>query len=154
MVVPDPSHQCFGWPDHYAFDSECVAYILSVRESGCWLQLAKQGRCFGKKEQYYMKKTVIKYIARPRIIHFKVTEHRGIILMKSNFPFTAYIKILYTSTRYRSLYPLLRKAFTNPEDLGSPSYIEMIKQVDHIFHIPIILFMLPRHEHGLQLIKK
>ena len=52
-----------------------------------------------------------------------------------------------------SLYPLLRKTFSNPEDLAHPLYRDLVRQVDSAFAGHRELFHVSGHEHGLQLIE-
>ncbi len=82
-------------------------------------------------------------------------HHGGYYSWKDHlFPFTAINKNLYIPLPIiGSLYPLLRKAFTNPEDLAHPLYKDMTKQVDHVFNgFPNVVHV-AGHEHGLQFIK-
>lgn len=52
-----------------------------------------------------------------------------------------------------SLYPVLRKTFTNPEDLGHPLYRDMIKKINTVFDSFPNLVYVAGHEHGLQFIE-
>lgn len=52
-----------------------------------------------------------------------------------------------------SLYPILRKTFTNPEDLAHPLYRDMIKKVNAVFDSFPNLVYVAGHEHGLQFIE-
>lgn len=81
--------------------------------------------------------------------------HGGYYSLKNNiFPFTALNPHLYIPLPIiGSLYPLLRKAFTNPEDLRHPLYQEMITLIDHVFKGSPNVIHVAGHEHGLQLIK-
>jgi len=70
------------------------------------------------------------------------------------FPFTALNKNLYIPLPLvGSLYPLLRTAFTNPEDLRHPLYRDMINRVDAVFDSFPNMVHVAGHEHGLQFIK-
>jgi hypothetical protein len=81
--------------------------------------------------------------------------HGGYFGWKYNiFPFTAANDNLYIPLPVvGSLYPLLRKIFTNPEDLHHPLYSNMIKQVDAVFDSFPNIVHIAGHEHGLQFIK-
>ena len=81
--------------------------------------------------------------------------HGGYFGWKDNiFPLTAASDNLYIPLPVvGSLYPLLRKAFTNPEDLRHPLYKSMIKQVDAVFDSFPNLIHVAGHDHGLQFIK-
>ncbi|TMI75365.1 MAG: hypothetical protein E6H09_00700 [Bacteroidetes bacterium] len=70
------------------------------------------------------------------------------------FPFTALNKNLYIPLPVvGSLYPLLRRSFTSPEDLHHPLYKEMIRKVNNVFGSFPNLTYAAGHEQGLQLIK-
>jgi len=70
------------------------------------------------------------------------------------FPFTAINKNLYIPLPVvGSLYPLLRRSFTSPEDLRHPLYKEMTGRVDKVFDSFPNLIHVAGHEHGLQFIK-
>jgi len=81
--------------------------------------------------------------------------HGGYFTWKDHlFPFTAANKNLYIPLPIvGSLYPLLRKSFTNAEDLRHPLYKEMIRRVDKVFDSFPNLVHVAGHEQGLQLIK-
>lgn len=81
--------------------------------------------------------------------------HGGYFGWKDNlFPLTAADEKLYVPLPVvGSLYPLLRKAFNNPEDLHHPLYQDMIRQVDAVFDSFPNLIHVAGHEHGLQFIK-
>lgn len=80
--------------------------------------------------------------------------HGGRFSFKDHlFPLTAANKNLYIPLPVLgSLYPLLRKTFTNPEDLGHPLYKNMRARVDAIMGQTPNLVHVAGHEHGLQLI--
>ena len=81
--------------------------------------------------------------------------HGGYFSWKDHiFPLTAANENLYVPLPVvGSLYPLLRKTFTNPEDLNHPLYKNMIRQVDAVFDSFPNLIHIAGHEHGLQFIK-
>ena len=81
--------------------------------------------------------------------------HGGYFSWKDHiFPLTAANENLYIPLPVvGSLYPLLRKTFTNPEDLNHPLYKNMIRQVDAVFDSFPNLIHVAGHEHGLQYIK-
>ncbi|HEY2347865.1 MAG TPA: metallophosphoesterase, partial [Puia sp.] len=81
--------------------------------------------------------------------------HGGYFSWKDHiFPFTAADPNLYIPLPIvGSLYPILRKTFTNPEDLHHPLYKSMIRQVDAVFDSFPNLIHIAGHEHGLQFIK-
>jgi len=81
--------------------------------------------------------------------------HGGYYSLENNiFPFTALNPHLYIPLPViGSLYPLLRKAFTSPEDLNHPLYQEMVRLVDHVFAGFPNMIHVAGHEHGLQFIK-
>ena len=81
--------------------------------------------------------------------------HGGYFSWKDHiFPLTAANKNLYVPLPIvGSLYPILRKTFTNPEDLHHPLYKSMITQVDAVFDSFPNLIHIAGHEHGLQFIK-
>jgi len=81
--------------------------------------------------------------------------HGGYFSLKDHiFPLTAANKKLYIPLPViGSLYPLLRKSFTNPEDLRHPLYKDMINRVNHSFAgVPNVMHV-AGHEHGLQFIR-
>ena len=82
-------------------------------------------------------------------------RHGGYFSWKDHlFPLTAVNKSLYIPLPIiGSLYPLLRKTFLNPEDLGHSVYKEMIKRIDSAFAAFPNLIHVAGHEHTLQLIK-
>ena len=70
------------------------------------------------------------------------------------FPFTVLKPKLYIPLPViGSLYPFLRKTFTNPEDLRHPLYKDMIKSIEDVFKNFPNLVHVSGHEHGLQLIR-
>jgi Calcineurin-like phosphoesterase len=81
--------------------------------------------------------------------------HGGYFGWKDNiFPLTAADENLYIPLPVvGSLYPLLRKVFTNPEDIHHPLYQNMIRQVDAVFDSFPNLIHIAGHDHGLQFIK-
>lgn len=80
--------------------------------------------------------------------------HGGYFSWKDHlFPLTLANKDLYIPLPVvGSLYPFLRRTFTNPEDLHHPLYHEMIRTVDAVFEGFPNLIHISGHEHGLQLI--
>lgn len=81
--------------------------------------------------------------------------HGGVFTLQDHlFPLTAANPNLYIPLPIvGSLYPLLRTAFTNPEDLHHPLYAEMISKISGVFNgFPNIVYV-AGHEHGLQFIK-
>jgi hypothetical protein len=82
-------------------------------------------------------------------------HHGGYYSLKDHiFPFTAINKNLYIPLPVvGSLYPILRKAIVNPEDMGHPLYKSMIKQIDGIAGQYPNLVHVAGHEHGLQFIQ-
>lgn len=102
-------------------------------------------------------------------------EHRGkMILLANHHPFASYgthggrygwKDHLFPLTNVKenlkipmpvigSLYPILRKTFTNPEDLAHPLYKDMIRRVRSVFADNENLLIVSGHEHGLQYIEK
>lgn len=81
--------------------------------------------------------------------------HGGYFPLKDHiFPLTAVKSWLYIPLPViGSLYPLMRKTFTNPEDLGHPWYKEMVARVDSVFNGYPNMIHVSGHEHGLQLIQ-
>jgi hypothetical protein len=81
--------------------------------------------------------------------------HGGRFSLKDHlFPLTVANKNLYIPLPViGSLYPLLRKTFTNPEDLGHPLYKDMRRRIDLIMAQTPNLVHVAGHEHGLQLIR-
>jgi hypothetical protein len=81
--------------------------------------------------------------------------HGGYFSWKDNiFPLTAVSDNLYVPLPViGSLYPILRKTFTNPEDLHHPLYKAMARQVDAVYDSFPNLIHIAGHEHGLQFIK-
>jgi hypothetical protein len=70
------------------------------------------------------------------------------------FPLTALNKNLYLPLPVvGSIYPIVRKSFTGPEDLRHPLYKDMIKKIDNVFDSFPNLIHVGAHERGLQLIK-
>jgi hypothetical protein len=82
-------------------------------------------------------------------------HHGGYYSLKDHiFPFTAVNKNLYIPLPVvGSLYPILRKTFVNPEDMGHPLYKAMIKRMDEVAGRFPNLVHVAGHEHGLQFIK-
>lgn len=82
-------------------------------------------------------------------------HHGGYFNWKDHlFPFTALNKNLYIPLPgIGSLYPFLRKTFSNPEDAGHPLYEHMIRDIDNVFAISPNFIHVAGHEHGLQFIK-
>lgn len=82
-------------------------------------------------------------------------HHGGYYSLKDHiFPFTAINKNLYIPLPViGSLYPILRKAIVNPEDMGHPLYKSMIKRMDEVAGSSPNLVHVAGHEHGLQFIK-
>jgi hypothetical protein len=81
--------------------------------------------------------------------------HGGYFTLKDHiFPLTAANKNLYIPLPVvGSLYPLLRRTFTNPEDLPNPEYKEMVRRISGVFKgFPNVMYA-AGHEHGLQFIK-
>ncbi len=81
--------------------------------------------------------------------------HGGNFTLKDHlFPLTVLHKNLYVPLPViGSLYPLLRSAFSHPEDVKHFLYKDMINKVGGAFEgFPNIVYM-AGHEHGLQLIK-
>ncbi|WP_447642731.1 MULTISPECIES: BamA/TamA family outer membrane protein [Chitinophagaceae] len=80
--------------------------------------------------------------------------HGGYFSLKDHiFPLTAIKKNLYIPLPIiGSLYPFLRKTFTNPEDIRHPLYQSMIKSVDNVFKFTPNYIHVSGHEHGLQFI--
>ena len=80
--------------------------------------------------------------------------HGGYFSLKDNiFPLTAAKSTLYIPLPVLgSLYPILRKLFTNPEDLHHPLYQEMIRDIDGVFKGFPNMTHVSGHEHGLQFI--
>ncbi len=80
--------------------------------------------------------------------------HGGKFSFKEHlFPLTTVNKNLYIPLPVvGSLYPILRKTFTNAEDLAHPLYKDMRKRVDAIFSKSPNLVHVAGHEHGLQFI--
>ncbi|MFI5131482.1 MAG: BamA/TamA family outer membrane protein, partial [Chitinophagales bacterium] len=81
--------------------------------------------------------------------------HGGRFTLKDHiFPLTAINKSLYLPLPVvGSLYPIMRKSFTGPEDLHHPLYKEMIRKIDNVFDSFPNLIHVAGHERGLQLIK-
>jgi hypothetical protein len=82
-------------------------------------------------------------------------HHGGYYSLKDHiFPFTAINKNLYIPLPVvGSLYPILRKAIVNPEDMGHPLYKSMIRDIDGIAGKYPNLVHVAGHEHGLQFIQ-
>ncbi|SKA16656.1 BamA/TamA family outer membrane protein [Sediminibacterium ginsengisoli] len=82
-------------------------------------------------------------------------HHGGYYSWKDHlFPLTAINKnLLLPLPVAGSLYPLLRKTFTSPEDMSHPAYKEMIRKIDGVFAGFPNLVHVAGHEHGLQFIK-
>ncbi|WP_315820355.1 hypothetical protein [Paraflavitalea speifideaquila] len=82
-------------------------------------------------------------------------HHGGYYSWKDHlFPFTAINKNLFIPLPVvGSLYPILRKAIANPEDMGHPLYKTMIRKIDAIASRFPNLVHVAGHEHGLQFIK-
>lgn len=82
-------------------------------------------------------------------------HHGGRYGLKDHiFPLTSVNKNLYIPLPViGSLYPLLRKTFTSPEDMINPLYRSMIEDISDVFEgFPNIVYV-AGHEHGLQFIK-
>lgn len=82
-------------------------------------------------------------------------HHGGYYALKDHiFPLTSINKNLYIPLPViGSLYPLLRKTFTSPEDMMNPLYKSMIEDISTVFEgFPNIVYV-AGHEHGLQFIK-
>jgi len=81
--------------------------------------------------------------------------HGGYFSWKDHlFPFTAIDKNLFIPLPVLgSLYPILRRAFINPEDLHHPLYKDMKKNINEVFSGFPNLIHVAGHEHGLELIK-
>ncbi|HRH60053.1 MAG TPA: metallophosphoesterase, partial [Chitinophagaceae bacterium] len=82
-------------------------------------------------------------------------RHGGYFSWKDHlFPLTAVNKNLYVPMPVMgSLYPLLRRTFSNPEDLHHPLYKDMITKINAtIDSLPNVIHV-SGHEHTLQLIK-
>ena len=102
------------------------------------------------KDNYY--KTILLVDHHP----FKTYGHHGDYFnWKDNlFPLTAANKYLYIPLPIiGSLYPLLRKVFTNPEDVRHPLYRKMTGSINNVFHSFPNLVHASGHEHGMQFIK-
>jgi len=82
--------------------------------------------------------------------------HGGVFSLKDHlFPLTAMDKSLWVPLPIvGSLYPLLRRALPNPEDLGHPLYKGMINSVKGVAAGYPNLIYVAGHEHGLQFIKE
>ena len=82
-------------------------------------------------------------------------RHGGYFSFKDHlFPFTAINKNLYIPLPVAgSLYPILRRAFSSPEDLHHPLYKQMKEQVDNALKASPNLIHAAGHEHTLQFIQ-
>lgn len=82
-------------------------------------------------------------------------SHGGYYSFKDHvFPLTSLVKGLYIPLPViGSLYPLMRTAFANPEDMGHKLYKEMVKRIDSIFAGFPNVVHIAGHDHGLQYIK-
>jgi len=82
-------------------------------------------------------------------------RHGGYFSFKDHlFPLTSVNKNLYIPLPViGSLYPFLRRTFSNPEDLHNPLYQDMIKRVDAGFDSVPNVVHVAGHEHTLQFIK-
>jgi len=138
-----------------AFDSEWWLYPFSKENPDADCSCKTKEDVLGKMEQLLYENRYKVILLASHHPFQSYGTHGGYYSLKNHiFPFTAINKNLYIPVPViGSLYPLLRKAFTNPEDLGHPLYKEMIKQVDHIFSGFPNLIHVAGHEHGLQLIK-
>lgn len=71
------------------------------------------------------------------------------------FPFTAIKKNLYIPLPViGSLYPVLRKTFPNPEDMGHPLYKDLIRRINGATTGYPNLVQVSGHEHTIQMIRK
>ncbi len=82
-------------------------------------------------------------------------EHGGVFSLKENiFPLTAVNKNLWLPLPVvGSLYPILRRALPNPEDIGHPLYKGMISTIEGASAGFPNLIYIAGHDHGLQFIK-
>lgn len=82
-------------------------------------------------------------------------RHGGYFSLKDHlFPLTAVNKNLYLPLPLvGSLYPILRRTFSNPEDLHHPLYKKMQEQVDEALKASPNFIHAAGHEHTLQFIK-
>lgn len=81
--------------------------------------------------------------------------HGGLYSLKDHiFPLTLIKKWLWVPLPViGSLYPLLRTAVRNPEDMGHPLYTDLIARVSEVFKDSRGVVFVAGHEHGLQLIR-
>jgi Calcineurin-like phosphoesterase/Omp85 superfamily domain len=141
--------------------------VIIVFDSEWWLfpfdktNLLAECNCRTKKDVILRMQELV-YKNRDKIIFLashhpfqSYGTHGGYFSLKDNiFPLTAASENLYLPLPViGSLYPLLRKTFTNPEDLNHPLYKNMIRQVDAVFDSFPNLVHIAGHEHGLQFIK-
>ncbi|MBS1600681.1 MAG: BamA/TamA family outer membrane protein [Bacteroidetes bacterium] len=138
-----------------AFDSEWWLYPFNKSNPDADCSCKTKIDVLGKMEQLlYENRYKVILLASHHPFQSYGTHGGYYSLVNNIFPFTALSPHLYIPLPViGSLYPLLRKAFTSPEDLRHPLYQEMIRLVDHVFAGFPNMIHVAGHEHGLQFIK-
>jgi hypothetical protein len=137
-----------------AFDSEWWLYPYSKMNADADCDCKTKDEVVAKLEELFHKNRYkIIFLASHHPFR-SYGPHGGYFPFKQHiFPLTALNKNLYLPLPVvGSLYPLLRLAFSNPEDLGHPLYKEMISKINKVFAGFPNLIHVAGHEHGLQLI--
>ena len=161
LVPPDgcPGPYEININDHLviiAFDSEWWVFKHNKTNPEADCDCNTNDEVIAKLEELFYKnryKTILLADHHP----FKSYGHHGghYGLVDNLFPFTAINKNLYIPVPVAgSLYPLLRKFFANPEDVGHPLYRDMIHRMDKVFDTFPNLVHVAGHEHGMQFIKE
>ena len=138
-----------------AFDSEWWLYPFTINneEADC---------ACSNKEQFIESLNELLYKNRNKVIliaahhPFKsYGRHGGYFSLEDHlFPLTKANKNLYIPLPIvGSLYPLLRRTFSNPEDIHHPAYTEMVSRITEVTSkMPNVIFA-AGHEHTLQFIQ-
>ncbi len=137
-----------------AFDSEWWLFPFDKKNPDADCDCTDASEVIGKLEDLYYKnryKTILLASHHP---FQSYGTHGGYFSWKDHlFPLTSLNHKLYIPLPgIGSLYPLLRKTFTNPEDLRHPLYKNMVQTIDKVFSTSPNLLHVAGHEHGLQFI--
>jgi len=138
-----------------AFDSEWWLYLFNKTNPDADCSCRTRIDILGKMEQLLYENRYKVILLASHHPFQSYGTHGGYYPLKDHiFPFTELNPYLYIPLPIiGSLYPILRKAFTNPEDLHHPLYKEMTKQIDRVFARFPNMIHVAGHEHGLQFIK-
>lgn len=155
-----------GCPDPYeinitdnlviiAFDSEWWLYPFAKDNPGADCECRSKDEVLARMDELFYRNRYKMILLANHHPFQSYGTHGGYFSWKDHiFPLTAASDNLYIPLPIvGSLYPFLRKTFSNPEDTHHPLYKDMITRIDNIFnHSPNVVH-LAGHEHGLQFIE-